>query len=139
MSRGLGRNQRAVVKAMEALQAEHGPGWVAPAKIITEIERPGRQGRAHALRMTVALIEARTAAERGDPAAAALVARLEAEGASTTFRASAAVTLAKPKVRRPRRRAGEELNPARIFAALEERGIVERRPCVGPASRVRLV
>lgn len=141
MSRGLGKQQRKIVKALRIVQAEHGPDWIEPGAVLAQLEAPTGDLRYDALKMTIMLINATRRAANGDPHAAALVADLERQGASRSWKANA-FSPPKPAGKRlspPRRRNVERVNPARIFAALEKRGIVERLPGIGPAARVRLV
>lgn len=140
MSRGLGKQQRKVVKALRRVEAKQGAGWVSPGDVLVELERPTGDPRLDAMKLTFMLINATNRAAQGDPHAAALVEDLERQGASRSWKSNA-FSPPKPMGKRltpPRRRNCERINPARIFAALEKRGIVERLPGVGPASRLRL-
>lgn len=140
MSRGLGKQQRKVVAAIHAVHEKRGPDWIAPGDVLAELEKPSGNPSLDAMKLTVMLINATSRAARGDRQAAALVADLERQGASRTWKASA-FSPPRPMGKRltpPRRRHCERINPTRILAALEKRGIVERLPGVGPASKLRL-
>ena len=141
MSRGLGKQQRKVVKALRRVEAKQGAGWVSPGDVLVKLERPTGDPRLEAMKLTFMLINVTNRAAQGDPHAAALVEDLERQGASRSS-TSNAFSPPKPMGKRltpPRRRNCERINPARIFAALEKRGIVERLPRVANPSRgVRL-
>lgn len=141
MSRGLGKQQRKVIGAIRAVQSERGSGWLEPGEVLARLEAPTGDARLDALRLTMMLINATNRAARGDRHAAALVADLERQGASRSWKANAFSPPKRPgkRLSPPRRRHVERINPARIFAALERRGLVERMPRVGTASRIRAI
>lgn len=111
-----------------------------PGEVLVKLEEPTGDARLDALRLTLKLAEASRRAATGDPFAIALVEDLKRQGASHSWKSNS-FSPAKPIGKRltpARRRNAERINPARIFAALEARGMVERMPGVGTASRIRI-
>lgn len=140
MGQGLGHRQTLTLRALRALDTTRGVGgWHSPAAVLAaldEIEPPADGAAlAHMDRADrMQLADVRRRYEAGDTILAhsilALEARIAERGRWAGHKA--------PNTVRRRARAGEDLNPSRVFASLEARGLVERRAHCGPGSVVRL-
>lgn len=148
MGQGLGHRQKLTLRALQILDADRGAAcWHSPAAVLAALDRLAPPTRNPAVdhldradRMQLEQVKAMVA--RGVLSFRASVYEIEARIAERQRRAfydrQRELGDRAPNTVRRKARAGEDLNPSRVFASLEARGLIERRAHCGPGSAVRL-
>jgi hypothetical protein len=137
MSRGLGRNQRIFLAALQALEASNGPGWFYVHAVLRAAWPLGADAaerreadRAAAWKREDARLRA-DAAERAAAGDMAAVELMETYQRLDFLASTIRYALRRRDQRgrwqlRPSRDAERDLNPSRILAQLERRGLLKR-------------
>lgn len=148
MGQGLGHRQTLTLRALQALDERHGAGaWHSPAAVLAALDKLAPRSRSPAVdhldradRAQLEQLKAMVA--RGVLLFRTSVFEVEARIAERRRRAfyerQREIEERAPNTVRRKPRDGEDLNPSRVFASLEARGLVERRAHCGPGSAVRL-
>lgn len=149
MGQGLGHRQTLALRALRVLEIDRGAGaWHSPAAVLAVLHRLDPPRRHPALEHMeraerLQLEDAQAMVSRGVLSFRATVYALEARIGERRrrefYERQREADERKPNTVRRKARAGEDLNPSRVFASLEARGLVERRAHCGPGSAVRLV
>ena len=143
MGRGLGNRQRLILKALRALEGEHGACWFEPFDVIAatlDIEPTPEMKRAtHAERAVDAQrADLRRMAALGSPGHIEQLALFEHGQRQAEAARGNGNERVRPNLLRGKPRAGEGMNPSRALALLARRGLVQRRSHCGPGSLVAL-
>ncbi len=142
MSRGLGRRQRLLLQAMRALEIERGDGGPFYVWSILEVAWKGgleletvSRDKARAEHAVARRARTEAAAAAGDVQAAADLRNMKLLGYGRGY----SPPRKNPRHYRPR---ADGINPGRVFALLEARGLVERGNehgnAAGPGAWVKL-
>lgn len=142
MSRGLGTRQRLILAALSRLEQMHGEGrfyvWSvlgAAADLGLRAEQQSKDAERDAASSAYRAELSKRAAAGDEAAVSALGLERKLDVLATAIKRNPRRS---DRQRRPPEAWAEDINPSRIFALLERRGLIVRNPALGPGATVGL-